>query len=165
MRRVADLMDGWARALGLAEEERIRWRAAAHLHDALRDAPPVELLGLVPEGLRGLPGALLHGPAAATRLRTEGVHDEALLEAIAYHTIGAGGLGRLGRALYAADFLDPGRSFRAEWRRDLQARMPRDFDEVLIEIARARIENLLAREAAILPETTAFWNTLVAERG
>lgn len=164
MRRVAELMDAWGAALHLGDEERARWRAAGHLHDALRDAPTAELLHLVPEPLEELPAGLLHGPATAARLFAEGVEDEAVLDAIRYHTTGAASLDRLGRALYAADFLDPGRSFRTEWRAHLRARMPQEFDDVLIEVARARIENLLGRGTPIRPETTAFWNALVAER-
>jgi 2-amino-4-hydroxy-6-hydroxymethyldihydropteridine diphosphokinase len=163
MGRVAGLLDAWAAGLGLGGAERVRWRAAGYLHDALRDERAEALRGHVPPSLRALPGALLHGPAAAERLRAAGVDDDGLLSAVAYHTIGDARLDTLGRALYAADFLEPGRSFLEEWRAGLRARMPGDFSAVLLEIARARIENLLARGTSVLPETTAFWNALVSE--
>jgi len=163
MERVAGLLGWWADALGLEETDRIRWRAAGHLHDALRDEDPDALRPLVPEPFRHHPGHLLHGPAAAERLRGEGVADEELLDAVAFHTIGDARLGALGRALYAADFLEPGRRFLADWRAALRARMPGELVPVVTEIARARIENLVARGSPVLPETLGFWNALASE--
>jgi 2-amino-4-hydroxy-6-hydroxymethyldihydropteridine diphosphokinase len=162
MARVADLLDAWAHALKLDEDERLRWRAAAHLHDALRDAPPATLAPLVGEELAGLPEALLHGPAAAERLREEGVEDEELLAAVAFHTTGHPDFGRLGRALYAADFLEPGRAFLTERRAQLRARAPAGLDAIVREVARARIAHLVERGLPVDPRTEAFWNTLVA---
>ena len=127
--RVAALMGEWAAALGLPEEERTRWLAAGWLHDALREAPPEELRPLVPEEFRGLPGKLLHGPAAAERLAGEA--DPELLDAIRYHTLGSARFGRLGRALYLADFLEPGRRFEPEWTASMRARMPAENEWLL----------------------------------
>ena len=164
MERVARLLGSWAEALGLSEEERTSWRAAGYLHDALRDESPAALREHVPPDLRHFPDPLLHGPAAAEHLRAAGVPDPELLSAVAFHTVGDPALGPLGRALYAADFLDPGRAFLAEWRAGLSARMPDDPDGVLFEIVRARIRNLLERGSALLPQTVAFWNVLVEEQ-
>jgi HD superfamily phosphohydrolase YqeK len=163
MQRVAGLLGSWAGELGLDEGEALRWRAAGWLHDALRDAPGEDLRPLVPPGERTLPPKLLHGPAAAARLREAGVSDEELLEAVARHTIGSAALGRLGRALYAADFLEPGRTFLEDWRGDLRARMPHELRSVVREIVRARIDNLLRQDQTVLEETLGFWNALVDE--
>ena len=163
MGRVAALLDEWAEALGLDEPERLRWRAAGWLHDALRDERPDALRPLVPERFRGLPGKILHGPAASERLRADGVTSADLLDAVAFHTLGDAGLGRLGRALYAADFLDPGRAFLPEWRAALRARMPEELDGVVREIVRARIGHLLERELPLRPETVGLWNALTSE--
>lgn len=162
--RVAALMEQWARALGLPDEERRRWRAAAWLHDALRDADPDELRDQVPPGCRSLPGPLLHGPAAAARLRAEGLRDEALLNAVGYHTLGHPALDAVGRALYLADFLESGRTFLPVWRASLRARMPAAAPAVLRDVAAARLRHLLERGHPIRPETLAFWNALAAER-
>ncbi len=163
MERVATLLDAWAAGLGLSATERARWRSVGYLHDALRDEAPEALRGLVPEDLRALPGPVLHGPAAAARLRAAGVKDEDLLAAVALHTVGGAELGRLGRALYAADFLEPGRGFLEEWRESLRARMPADLDAVVLELVRARIGHLLERGMAVPWRTVAFWNALVGE--
>jgi HD superfamily phosphohydrolase YqeK len=162
--RVAALMDAWAAALGVDDAERVRWRAVAWLHDALRDAVDEELRPLVPEPLRLLPTPLLHGPAAARRLADDGVADEALLLAVAFHTLGHPGLDTLGRALYAADYLEPGRDFRVDERAAQRARMPGALDAVLVEIVSARVTHLLEERRPIRAETLAFWNALIAEQ-
>ncbi len=162
MARVAELLDAWAAEFGLPDGERARWRAAGWLHDALRDADPEVLRPRVPPDRQGLPGAVLHGPAAAERLRIDGVDDGEFLRAVACHTIGSHRLRRLGRALYAADFLEPGRDFEPEWRAGLRDRMPHALDDVVREIVQARIRYLVQRGIELLPDTVAFWNALAS---
>jgi HD superfamily phosphohydrolase YqeK len=158
--RVASLLDEWAISLGVPSEERARWQAAAWLHDALRDAPSRDLRPLCPPVVRDLPGPLLHGPAAAEKLRAEGVTDSLLLNAVAYHTVGCADFGDVGRALYLADFLEPGRGFEPLWRASLRARMPHRLEDVLREVAGARIAHLVEVGKMIRPETIAFWNQI-----
>lgn len=162
MARVAGLLEEWAAALDLSPADRIRWTAAGWLHDVLRDAEHESLRDLVPADLRDLPGGLLHGPAAAERLRD--LDDPALLNAIRYHTIGHPDLDRLGRAVYLADYLDPARKFEPEWRASLRDAMPHEMDEVVTSVAAQRIGHLIESRNAIRPETAAFWSSLV-ERG
>lgn len=157
--RVAALLEGWAGRAGLPREERDRWIAAAWLHDALRDADPERLRGEVPERFRGLPGPLLHGPAAAERLKD--YPDAELLEAVRYHTLGHPGFGHLGKALYLADFLEPGRDFAVEWRAGLAERMPEEMDGVLVEVLASRLRHLVERRNPVRPETVEFWNAAV----
>ena len=163
MDRVALLLEEWASVLGLPDEERRRWKAAGLAHDLLRDEDPAVLRRHLPPTLADLPGPILHGPAAAERLRIDGVEDGEFLTAVAYHTVGDARFGQLGRALYAADFLEPGRSFLPEWCEDRRARMPADFDVVVREVAGARIRNLIDRGSPVLPRTMAFWNTMARE--
>lgn len=162
--RVAGLMRTWAAGRGTGDPETERWAAAGLLHDSLRDAPPEELRDEVGADERGLPGPLLHGPAAAARLRREGVDDDELLEAVAYHTLGHPGFGALGRALYCADFLDPGRDFRRQRRQELRSRMPEELDAVTREVLADRIRYLLDREHPVFPRTIRFWNRVVEGR-
>jgi hypothetical protein len=42
--------------------------------------------------------------------------------------------------------------------------MPEDLDAVCLEVAGARIRNLLERGSSLLPQTVGFWNALVGER-
>jgi len=159
--RVAALMDAWAAALRLEERDRRRWRAAAWLHDALRDAPPREIRALVPEALRSLPGKLLHGPAAAARLRQDGVSDEPLLCAVAWHTLGHPDFDALGKALYLADFLEPGRGFAVAHCASMRERMPGALEDVLREVVAQRLHHALEMRHLLRPESVAFWNVLV----
>ncbi len=160
MARVSALLSEWAATAGLPADDRARWAAAGHLHDALKDADPEVLRRRVPPGLADLPAKVLHGPAVAERLRSGGIDDEELLLAVGFHTIGHPAFGALGRALYVADFLDPGRDFRNAWRDALRARMPSELDAVAREVAGARVTHLVDRRMAIRPETVGFWNAL-----
>jgi 2-amino-4-hydroxy-6-hydroxymethyldihydropteridine diphosphokinase len=162
--RVAKLLGTWAEAAGLSPEDLQRWRAAGTLHDALRDAPAHSLRESVPNEFQDLPDAFLHGPAAAVLLRSAGVTDDELLAAVAFHTMGDASLGPLGRALYAADFLEPGRKSQTEQRSELRSRAAAELDDVVFEVARARIAHCVERGSGLHPCTVAFWNALVAER-
>ena len=161
MRRVADVMEGWGRAWELGEETLRRWRAAALLHDALRDADPERLRPRVAAELRELPGGLLHGPATAARLERVGVDDAPLLTAIRWHTVGHPDFDRLGKALYLADFTEPGRSHADERVAALRDRVPDQLDGVLIEVAADRIGRNLNGALPLRSPTVAFWNGLV----
>ena len=163
MGRVAELLGDWAVERGLTEEDVLRWRAAGFLHDALREADPEEIRSLLPTELLELPDYMVHGPAAASRLRREGVFDEPFLRAIAYHTIGHPDLDLLGRAVYVADFLEPGRKLLAEWRASLRVRMPEHPSSVAREVVAVRIRHLLEEIVSIPAETCEFWNVLIRE--
>lgn len=161
MARVAELMGGWSSAIGKTRDEQRRWRATGFLHDALKNAPNRELRIIVPERFSRLPGPVLHGPAVAVRLRVEGIRDKGVLKAVTFHTLGHASLGRIGRALYAADFLEPGRNLRNRWRAELRERMPEELDEVVKEILTVRIQHLLRKGRPIRRETLGFWNRMV----
>jgi len=156
--RVATLMGEWACVLAPGEEK--RWRAAGWLHDALRNANPDELRSTLAPEYAGWPAAVVHAPAAAARLRVEGVSDEALLTAITYHPLGSPRLDTIGRALYVADYIEPGRTFDPYGNAVLRARMPRALDQVVCEVAVARIRHALEEGKPLHPETVTFWNAL-----
>lgn len=158
--RVAALVREWAVARRLPPAEQDRCSAAGWLHDALRDAQPGSLRAIVAAEFREWPDALLHGPAAATRLRTDGVSDEGLLRAIAFHTVGHPEFDTCGRLLYCADYLEPGRTFDPVGRAVLRARMPHDETEVLSDILRNRMAHLISSRKKIRRETIAFWNSI-----
>lgn len=159
-------METWGRSLGISPRDLTRWRAAATYHDALRDVESAELdAGAVfPEATAGAwPRRLLHGPACAFRLRSEGVDDPSLLHAVAYHTTGHPELDEMGEYLYLADFLDPGRHFLDDDRTRLRERLPGERLEVLMEVIGLRIEHLVRRRTTVLEETLRFWNRVVRD--
>jgi HD superfamily phosphohydrolase YqeK len=160
LEQVAGLLETWAAELALEPDVRARWAAAGWLHDALRDADPRLLASAAPE----YPEKVRHGPAVAARLRELGVDDEELLEAIAFHTLGRPGLGTLGRFLFVADYLEPGRDFEEDERARLRQRMPSAAASVLREVCARRIAQRLRDGKPLRRETMDFWNELVAKR-
>lgn len=161
MGRVASLLERWGGELGLVVEQVARWRAAGYLHDALREASPRDLARVFDREPGALPQSAWHGPAAAALLARDGVRDHELLHAIRWHTLGSPGFGSLGRALYAADALEPGRIRRPRWRQTLRSRMPAEMDEVLREIVSNRIGYLLRARRSVHPRTLGFRNSLI----
>ncbi|HEU5175425.1 MAG TPA: hypothetical protein VFT96_11770, partial [Gemmatimonadaceae bacterium] len=103
---------------------------------------------------------MLHGPAAAAHLEADGETRNALLEAIRYHTVGCATWARTGRALYMADYLEPGRRFAQAERAELAARVPGDFDDVFRTVVRQRIEWALREGKSLYPECVAMWNAV-----
>jgi HD superfamily phosphohydrolase YqeK len=155
--RVTALLDEWAKALKLPRAERIAWHDAGLLHDALRDAHE-DLLRSLAGDLPGFSLEMLHGPAAAEKLLAEGEKRMALVDAIRYHTVGSPKWGRLGRALYMADYLEPGRKFSRADRAYLAAQVPRDFDATFRQVVRARLEWSLREGMQLYPQTVQLWN-------
>lgn len=154
--RVTSLLDRWSDALHLTPAERRTWHDAGRYHDALRDAPIAELRLAVPDA--SLPDSVLHGPAVATRLADEGEARADLLEAIRWHTLGNPEWGMVGRALFMADYLEPGRPFSQGDRAFLASHVPLDFDGVFRQVVRTRIEWTLREGKTIFAETVALWN-------
>jgi 2-amino-4-hydroxy-6-hydroxymethyldihydropteridine diphosphokinase len=154
--RVTALLDRWASELRIAPDEARAWHDAGLLHDALRDATEEELRALVPGG--ALPARILHGPAAAEQLAREGETRTDVLEAVRWHTVGNGAWARTGRALYMADFLEPGRTFARADRAFLAAHLPHDFDGVFRQVVRQRLEWSLREGNRLYPETVSLWN-------
>ena len=70
------------------------------------------------------PPELRHGPASAARAKAEGETDRGVLDAVRYHSIGLAEWDMVGRMLYCADYLEPGRKREREWRAELAARFP-----------------------------------------
>ena len=157
--RVAALLDDWAARAGTEAREAARWQRAALLHDALRDAD-VEVLR-AHAGDTGLPPALWHGPAAASLAAAHGENDAGVLEAVRWHTVGWVGWDDVGRALYLADYLEPGRTHEPG-RAALAARMPHEFGAVLRDVTARRIGWLLGTHRPIARQTWEFWNGLAA---
>lgn len=154
--RVTALLDLWALALALTPAERSAWNDVGRWHDALRDAPVALLRDLA--GDDRLPERVLHGPAAAARLAAEGEQRRPVLDAIRWHTLGNGEWDQTGRALYMADFLEPGRPFATEDRAFLASLVPTNFDGVFRQVVRMRIEWTLREGKSLFPETVAMWN-------
>jgi len=157
--RVVALATRWADEMHLPDRERDRVLRAVWLHDALRDADEADMRRLAPE-FDG-PADLIHGPAAARRAAQEGETDLGVLAAVRWHSLGSPEWDHVGRLLYCADFLEPGRKHDPEVRAVLAARYAQDPEDVLRSVARLRV-SWLVQSGWPLPEITwRFWNHLV----
>ena len=146
--RVAALLSTWATALRVPAAERARWLRAAWLHDALRDAPAAD--------------ELQHGPMAAERAARDGERDPGVLDAVRYHSLGHARWDDVGKMLYLADYIEPGRPFDREAHRALAARVPGERDAVLRDVAARRIARVIDSGWPLVRETVDFWNSLLA---
>ncbi|MGI8497239.1 MAG: hypothetical protein ACR2OG_06625 [Gemmatimonadaceae bacterium] len=159
MARVAALLDQWSARMAIDAPEAQAWRDAGRWHDALRDAPLSALRSLVPDV--DYPAETLHGPAAALRLQEDGEARGDVLDAVRFHTVGCPWWSRTGRALYMADYLDPGRSLSGIDGEALRNRVPADFEGCFREVVRQRLHWALRAPHPLLPDTVALWNSLL----
>jgi 2-amino-4-hydroxy-6-hydroxymethyldihydropteridine diphosphokinase len=158
IQRVTALLNAWAAAMRLPPAEARAFVDAGVLHDALRDASESELREIT--GDHDSPLGLLHGPAAANLLVKDGESRTELVDAVRYHTVGHVNWGIVGRALYMADFLEPGRKFSRQDRYFLALHVPTSFDAVFRQVVRMRLEWTVREGNHIFPETVALWNSL-----
>jgi 2-amino-4-hydroxy-6-hydroxymethyldihydropteridine diphosphokinase len=149
--------------MGVPDAERQRWLRAVWLHDALKDAPPAAFERWA-AGVSG-PNELRHGPASAARAAAEGETDRGVLDAVRYHSVGYADWDMVGRALYAADYLEPGRRHGRKRRADLAKRFPEDPTGVLTAVAAERLTRLIESRWPIPDLTVRFWNSLVERSG
>jgi HD superfamily phosphohydrolase YqeK len=161
--RVAELAARWAEDMGVPDNERHRWLRAVWLHDALRDAP-VEELERWASSTVGT-AKLRHGPASAARAKADGEIDRGVLDAVRYHSLGLAEWDMVGRVLYCADYLEPGRESAREWRAELRSRFPQYPGDVLREVAAARMTRLISSGWPIPEPTYRFWNSLAPAPG
>jgi 2-amino-4-hydroxy-6-hydroxymethyldihydropteridine diphosphokinase len=152
--RVTRLLAQWADAMSLETDERDAWIDAGRYHDALRDAPLEELRALAQSTITE--PELLHGPAAANYLVAQGEKRPSVLNAIRYHSIGSKDWDRVGRALYMADYLEPGRDFDIERRARLALQVPTAFDETFRDVVRSRMAYAAEQGFTEYPESIAL---------
>jgi 2-amino-4-hydroxy-6-hydroxymethyldihydropteridine diphosphokinase len=159
VRRVAGMVEAWAVAMAKPPAERLRWVRAAYLHDALRDAPPKDLARWS-DACWNTP-SLYHGPAAARVASEHGEADRGVLDAVRFHSVGYAGWDDVGRMLYIADYLEPGRSFRNRERAALAARVPTEPLQVLRTVVRERLVWNLQSDLPVWRESAEFWNAVL----
>jgi HD superfamily phosphohydrolase YqeK len=159
---VVGLLERWAVERGIAPAEAARWRRAALLHDALRDAPD-EVLARYGPAPAGWPHPLWHGPAAAAAAERDGERDGGVLSAVRYHSLGFAGWDDAGKSLFLADVLEAGRTHERAALDRLAARAASEPDAVLRDVAAIKLRWLVHIGRPIARETWEFWNRLVAD--
>lgn len=156
--RVTALLDAWSDALSLSSAERQAWHDAGRWHDALRDADEATLRSHADDPSRPL--GMLHGSAAARWLARDGELRTDVLEAVRWHTTGHVTWDRVGKALYMADYLEPGRAFMQADRAFLAHLVPLQFDAVFRQVVRLRLEWALREGKGFAAETVALWDAV-----
>ena len=122
-------------------------RLAGIAHDICKEIPRDEMESLAGED--GLPfdefekkkPSLLHGRAAAVKIRRDfGITDSDAIAAVANHTCGKPGLCELGKILFVADKIEPGRPQSTdEYRANL---FRKSLDGITLSVVEENIEYL-----------------------
>jgi predicted HD superfamily hydrolase involved in NAD metabolism len=164
---VARLLYAIAGDIGLDTSRAV---AAGLLHDScksLKDDAMLDLarrFGVVIGDIQLAKPNLLHGHVAAEVCKSElGIDEPEVYEAVYWHVTGRPGLGRLGQALFFADFSEPSRRHPLS----SQARTIYDecgFDTALRFAAQGKLAYLVEKGVAVDPQTQAFHDWLVTEQ-
>jgi len=103
---------------------------------------------------------LLHGRAAALLLQTSwGENRQAVLNAVRWHTQGHPDMGNLGKVLYIADFIEPGRShITEEFRTNILC--VESLDGMLKKILEAQFVHLREKQIKISTYALQLYNTI-----
>jgi nicotinate-nucleotide adenylyltransferase len=166
-RRVAELAASLCTREGIDPD---RGRIAGLAHDLCKELPKKaqrELAVLYTEAGSAMTSALMadkivHGPAAAALLaRDYGLADEAILEAIAVHTVGKPGMSGLATILYCADKLESGRERLDDGYRRRCLGM--SLDGMLLAVVEGVVGWMQSQSREIAPETLILYSTLVRE--
>jgi len=141
----ARFMASYATKAGITPDQAV---TTGLLHDLCKDMAGDALIaaaegyGIEVSAIQRLKPKLLHGPVAAEECRRSHlVDDEAVYEAIYWHTTGRPGFGKVGLALYLADFAEPLRKIpeAAEARSMLDAE---GFHKALLFASKAKLDHL-----------------------
>lgn len=149
--RVARLAEAIAVANGFAPDERVATCLAALLHDVARDLSPDELWRLAPpENVVEQHHPLsVHGRAGCAIVRSWGVDDPRVLEAIEGHVFGAAPEQRVAVAVYVADVCEPGRGVND----DIRVLAMHDLGAAYEQAVAAKVRYLHSRGKAVHPAT------------
>ncbi len=108
--------------------------------------------------------SLLHGRAAAVLLKDDfGLENEDVLDAVRWHTFGRKGLCPLGKALFIADKIEPGR--KGISKRIRKEVLALDFTGMILRVIEDNINYLNETGKIVAPETLEMYNEIKAGKG
>ena len=158
-----------AKLAGMFDGDIERAYLAGLLHDYAREMSSSDLLELAvvhnlhSDPVELLQPSLLHGPVGAWMLKDQGIiEDEAILNAIRWHTTGHPDMKQLDRIIYIADYIEPGREFpgvdalRQIVHRDLNLGMLAGLDHT--------INYLIQKNGFLHPWSVAIRNRILEEK-
>ncbi|RJP16073.1 MAG: HD domain-containing protein [Candidatus Abyssobacteria bacterium SURF_5] len=158
----ADTAEKLARKFGCDEDKAA---AACYLHDVAKPMPHdsrvarARELGMTPAKIQSYLPPVLHGPVAALIANKElGIDDPEILEAVEFHSTGRAGMGKLGKVIFVADFIEFTRVFPGA--AELRSHGALTLDELAMAILRRKLEHLLRENRPIDRHAIEFWNDL-----
>lgn len=148
--------------------DRARAELAGLVHDCVKEQSLAAMQALVTEAgittdtMMYNSRALLHGPAGAVYARREfGIEDEAVLAAVASHTVGRVGMTKLEKIVFLADYIEPSRDFPGV--DALRALAREDLDRAVLAGFRSTLQHLLAEDAVVYEPMVTARNALLEE--
>jgi predicted HD superfamily hydrolase involved in NAD metabolism len=144
-------------------------RKAAVLHDIAKNLEIDKIKNILKkstweiDSLEWSLDSVLHAPAGAEIAKIEfGVGDHEILEAVRYHTLGHPDMGLVAQIIYAADFIEDGRSF--ESLKEIQKIVKENLVEGIYLISSSSIEYQLKLDNPIHPYTNNLRNKFLLKR-
>lgn len=160
-----------AHRYALAEDELNleRVEAACWGHDLYRAHEPAQLLALAEElrlpisSVERTAPILLHGPIAAARAERDwGVNDEAVLEAIRWHTTARPGMSAVATTVFLADKIEPGKVAADPGLAPIRALADHNPEAALLAFLERRLQEQIAVGQVIDPISLETRNTLLS---
>ncbi|MGM0419479.1 MAG: nicotinate-nucleotide adenylyltransferase [Bacillota bacterium] len=156
-------------AVKLAVKARIsedRAYITALLHDICKDKNRKELIDIITRSnwqvdrLELKSTELLHAPAAAVIAEDKYlIKDREILEAIRYHTTGSANLGVLGKILFLADKIEPGKDYSG--RKEIEELALKDLNRAVLMLTERTVYYLMNNNIEIHPNLIYLQNSLV----
>lgn len=105
---------------------------------------------------------ILHGPVGAWIAQTEfHINDEAILNAIRYHTTGRANMTKFEKIIFVADMIEPNRKFHGV--EELRAFADVNLDDAFRACVTHTLSFLIASQQAIYPVSIECYNSLMRE--
>lgn len=151
-----------AKCYGINEKQA---EIAAIFHDYAKFRPKEEMKTIIleqsmPKQLLEFHHELWHAPVGAYLVQKEvGINDEAVLNAIRFHTSGRVNMTLLEKIIYLADYIEPGRAFPGV--EDVRELSQENLNQALAKAVKNTITFLIGKNQPIYPDTVYLYNELM----
>lgn len=138
---------------------------AALLHDYAKEMPDQVFLDLIEaydldRGLLAWDNNIWHGMVGAYRISEDfGLKDQAILQAIQRHTVGAADMTLLDKVLYVADYIEPNRNFPGV--EEARRLAEQSLDQAVAYETAQTLAYLAQKRLPIHPQTLATYNAYI----
>lgn len=141
-------------------------KLAAMLHDIAKYFSKEDLQALIerrkdiPKDVLDYHLSLWHAPAGAAYVQEHyNIQDQAVLDAITYHTTGRKDMTKLEKIVFLADYIEPGRDFPGV--DEVRAIAEQSLDEAVIKSLQNTIILLVQKRQQVYPLTLNAYNDLI----